>query len=358
MAGMLFDLFSLIWIALIGTATCQSSTTTSSAPAATHTISVGADGLNFSPNQVFANKGDIIEYRFYPQNHSVARAAFGNEPCIPYELTGPGRVGFWSDFHPVALVLSNNATLDFSPGEYFPKESRPSRTTTATGATFTPTPTASTLVSIAAEPTATPVLAPSHHSNGSRPSLGAGPIAGIVIGAVAVVALASALFYMCGRRQSVKKILQHQAAAQPPNHNSYQPTISGISEVQYPNMQKIPVVAERRWAGTETESYRSLSPPADERTGMMQTGRMTPQGHPSPPVGAPMFQPTPAYYSSQDRDNAHASAGLRPYTPAPKQTSNELHELASPDETRPFSYTDSESGYVRPADRDGHTGKS
>jgi len=49
----------------------------------------------------------IAEYRFYPQNHSVARAAFGPNPCIPYELTGPGRVGFWSGFEPIALVLSN-----------------------------------------------------------------------------------------------------------------------------------------------------------------------------------------------------------------------------------------------------------
>jgi hypothetical protein len=48
----------------------------------------------------------ITEYRFYPQNYSVARAAFA-QPCIPYEDTGPNRVGFWSGFQPVALVLSN-----------------------------------------------------------------------------------------------------------------------------------------------------------------------------------------------------------------------------------------------------------
>jgi hypothetical protein len=48
----------------------------------------------------------ITEYRFYPQNHSVARAAF-TQPCIPYEDTGPNKVGFWSEFQPVALVLSN-----------------------------------------------------------------------------------------------------------------------------------------------------------------------------------------------------------------------------------------------------------
>src|SRR6266498_3440826 len=38
---------------------------------------------------------------------------------------------------------TQNATLEFSPGEYFPKEVALTRTTTATGATFTPTPVSS-----------------------------------------------------------------------------------------------------------------------------------------------------------------------------------------------------------------------
>ena len=218
---------------------------------------------------------------------------------------------------------TQNAKLDFSPGEYFPKESRPSRTTTATGATFTPTPIASTPTSPvinAVQTTAVTVPVPPHPHNGSKPSLGAGPIAGIVLGAIAVVALASALLYMCGRRQSLKELLQHQhqASSQPlPNHNSYQTTASGMSEAQYPTMQKTPVVAERRWvgAGTETESYRSLSSPGDERMGVMGMqnggGRMTSQGQPSPHVGSQGFQPTPAYYSSLERENGQASAGLR-----------------------------------------------
>ena len=218
---------------------------------------------------------------------------------------------------------AQNATLDFSPGEYFPKETRPSRTTTATGATFTPTPVSSTPTSsapIEAGTTAITVPLPTHPHNSSKPSLGAGPIAGIVLGAIAVVALASALLYMCGRRQSVKELLQHQHQASsqpPPNHSSYQPSASGMSEARYPNIQKTPVVAERRWvgAGTETESYRSLSPPGDERMGMMgmqnASGRMTPQGQPSPHVGAQGLHPTPAYYSSLERENVQASAGLR-----------------------------------------------
>ena len=48
----------------------------------------------------------ILVFRFYPQNHSVARAAY-KSPCIPYELTGAGNVGFWSGFEPTQIVSNN-----------------------------------------------------------------------------------------------------------------------------------------------------------------------------------------------------------------------------------------------------------
>jgi hypothetical protein len=53
----------------------------------------------------------FLVFRFYPQNHSVARADY-MEPCIPYELTGAGRQGFWSGFHPINEVLSNVRFLE------------------------------------------------------------------------------------------------------------------------------------------------------------------------------------------------------------------------------------------------------
>jgi len=52
----------------------------------------------------------LLVFRFYPQNHSVARADYMS-PCIPYELTGAGRVGFWSGFEPINVVLSNVSFL-------------------------------------------------------------------------------------------------------------------------------------------------------------------------------------------------------------------------------------------------------
>lgn len=47
-----------------------------------------------------------VEFNFYPQNHSVIRAEY-EHPCIPYEMTGPGKVGFWSGFHAVDAVLND-----------------------------------------------------------------------------------------------------------------------------------------------------------------------------------------------------------------------------------------------------------
>ena len=86
------------------------------------------NGISYTPNTVFANVGDVIgeisgpsgsgivdtgqvliepqEFVFYPINHSVARAAFG-EPCIPYEDSVPGGVGFWSGFRPVSIVTND-----------------------------------------------------------------------------------------------------------------------------------------------------------------------------------------------------------------------------------------------------------
>jgi hypothetical protein len=78
----------------------------------------------FTPNTILANVKDVVgeffasdikkksnlrdctEFRFYPQNHSVARAEYRHS-CIPYEYTGVNKVGFWSDFQPVNVVLQD-----------------------------------------------------------------------------------------------------------------------------------------------------------------------------------------------------------------------------------------------------------
>ena len=67
------------------------------------TLQVGSHH-SISPSLLTAS----TEFRFYPQNHSVVKGEFGHEPCIPYELTGAGKVGWWSGWMPTAVVDSNN----------------------------------------------------------------------------------------------------------------------------------------------------------------------------------------------------------------------------------------------------------
>lgn len=55
------------------------------ANAKTISVSVGKDGLEFSPANIKADKGDILEFKFYPIGHSVAIGDAKNA-CSP--LTG------------------------------------------------------------------------------------------------------------------------------------------------------------------------------------------------------------------------------------------------------------------------------
>ena len=68
---------------------------------ATKTIIVGYQGHSFSPNLTTANAGDTIEFDFNTGNHSVVRSEY-MFPCVPYETTGAGKVGFWSGFFSVS----------------------------------------------------------------------------------------------------------------------------------------------------------------------------------------------------------------------------------------------------------------
>ncbi len=90
-----------------------------------------------------------------------------------------------------------NATLQLVPGENFPTEG--STTTSAV-------PTA----------TSTPSAPPSNTNNGGSSGLGPGPIAGIAIGGAAVVILAAALIYLCGRRGGLDEACRRSAHMFPP----------------------------------------------------------------------------------------------------------------------------------------------
>lgn len=55
-------------------------------------IDVGKDGLSFSPNNVQADVGDVLEFHFWPMNHSVVMGDATN-PCQPAT-----QGGFFSGF--------------------------------------------------------------------------------------------------------------------------------------------------------------------------------------------------------------------------------------------------------------------
>jgi len=67
------------------------------ASATTIPITVGKGGLVFSPSSVTAAVGDILEFEFYPGDHSVAQGTFA-APCSQGTLT----TGFYSGFMQVA----------------------------------------------------------------------------------------------------------------------------------------------------------------------------------------------------------------------------------------------------------------
>jgi len=65
----------------------------SSVVALTQRVNVGEDGLAFNPNSITAAVGDIVEFYFYPNNHSVAEGDF-NTPCSAGSIANPIFSGF------------------------------------------------------------------------------------------------------------------------------------------------------------------------------------------------------------------------------------------------------------------------
>ena len=220
------------------------SATTSSAQQ-THSVAVGPLENKFSPDNLNASIGDVVKFNFFPSNHSVVRAEY-LIPCIPYEDTGAGKIGFFSGFRYVnpsdfdsqnppswTLTVNNtdpmffydsvgnecidftmvgvinprnggeiymqkdaaaNSTLVLSPGENIP----PGATIASTLAS---TSTAETSRSTAATSSAsTTISAPSPASSGRPTDLSGGAIAGVVIGSIALAILALAVFVPVRRR--------------------------------------------------------------------------------------------------------------------------------------------------------------
>jgi plastocyanin len=78
------------------------------ASAVTHVVDVGKNGLAFTPNSTAASVGDIVEFHFYPKDHSVVQTAFA-APC-QFSLPSP----FFSGFMPTSsgeAVSQSNANI-------------------------------------------------------------------------------------------------------------------------------------------------------------------------------------------------------------------------------------------------------
>ncbi|KAH7417255.1 hypothetical protein BKA64DRAFT_295026 [Cadophora sp. MPI-SDFR-AT-0126] len=310
---------------------------TSSAPAATHSVNVGAAGLVFTPNSLTASVGDTVEFRFYPLNHSVARAEYKN-PCIPYEVVDVGRQGFWSGFKPVNVVLSDppkfsvlindtepiffycsapgaceedimvgvinpnstqtlevqqafahNSTVAFSPGENFPEEVATTKSAASSSTSTTSSPTTATI-------TAIPTTAVATASSGSHPPLSTGAIAGIAIGGAAVLILGGALVYLCGRQRTMGELLRHNQQPPPPSYVPNAPHMSMASSAAYTKSPQVEVDSHRFSSAAgfyngEDESYRSRSPPTEDAMEYSNlVGNASPNRASSPMIRRPVPQ--------------------------------------------------------------------
>jgi plastocyanin len=81
------------------------------AGAAKHIVDVGKNGLlEFSPNSTTANVGDIVEFHYYPKNHSVVQTSFAS-PC-QFSLASPFFSGFMPTTSGEAVSQSNTNVMN------------------------------------------------------------------------------------------------------------------------------------------------------------------------------------------------------------------------------------------------------
>ena len=75
------------------------STATMGTPATfTHEVKIGSSGLNMEPDTLTAAPGDLINFHFFAQNHSIAQSSF-DKPCEP--ITS-GTDAIFSGFFPIS----------------------------------------------------------------------------------------------------------------------------------------------------------------------------------------------------------------------------------------------------------------
>jgi plastocyanin len=91
--------------------TTSSMASTSTGQVKVHVVKVGnANGtLAYSPNNVKANVGDMVQFQFAPNNHTVTQSTFA-QPCQPIAMNMAGVTGFYSGFMPVSASSTTTPT--------------------------------------------------------------------------------------------------------------------------------------------------------------------------------------------------------------------------------------------------------
>ncbi|CAN9354953.1 unnamed protein product [Alternaria sp. RS040] len=224
----------------------SSATPTSSGEPTVHTIKAGSGGFKFDPPELHnVSVGDIVTWEFYPPDHSVARAEW-QSACVPYEYTGKGKVGFWSETQWVnntdELTYFNVTINSTEPiffycaapnsclGEHMVGVINPNSTQTlasqvhaAAAADFQVAPgepiPAEATSTLSNAPTSTGTTTPISGGNGGGHTLSTGAIVGIAVGGVAFLAICAALFFFVGRSKSLKEVIKRQDAAN--NHDPH-----------------------------------------------------------------------------------------------------------------------------------------
>ncbi|OJJ66114.1 hypothetical protein ASPBRDRAFT_189154 [Aspergillus brasiliensis CBS 101740] len=117
--------FPLLCLPLVGaqngdtTTTTATSTESGSASSTTQSVDVGESGLTFNPDTIHIPSGGVVEFHFYPGDHSVAQAAFNN-PCHPLSDTSffSGFMASANDGKPVwSLTVNDTNPIWFYCGQ-------------------------------------------------------------------------------------------------------------------------------------------------------------------------------------------------------------------------------------------------
>ncbi|MCJ1232716.1 hypothetical protein MMC14_000669 [Varicellaria rhodocarpa] len=66
--------------------------------------------LVYSPNNIEAAVGSMVQFQFYPKNHSVTQSTFAN-PCVPINNIMSSVTGFFSGFMPTSDVSGSDSPI-------------------------------------------------------------------------------------------------------------------------------------------------------------------------------------------------------------------------------------------------------